>query len=121
MGKYYDTKELAELVEFVLGSAMDSSEKALFDAKVSYFENPRYGYEVINDKNIVLSRLSSGDYYIEDFLGGKGFCMKHGGGCFGYIDDDLLNTMILENLISDNGRILSQGFVELGKYHAHRQ
>lgn len=118
MGKYYDTKELSELIESVLCRQMNTNEKKLFDEKIAYFENPRYGYEVVKDKNTVLSRLSRGDYFIANFSGGKGFCMKHGGGCFGYIDDDLLNTMVRENLITENGSILSQGFVELGKYHA---
>ncbi len=78
------------------------------------------GYEVVKSKNIVLSRLSRGNYFIANFSGGKGFCAKRGGGLFGYIDPDTFREMVSEELITESGTILSKGFVELGKWHSNR-
>lgn len=117
MSKYYTSLELTELVESVMRRKMNNNEKKLFSDKVAYFENPRHGYHVYKDEFEILSFLSSGDYFIAPFAGGRGFCAKHGGGCFGYIDDDLLDTMIRKNMITEKGHILTDGFIELGKHY----
>ena len=67
------------------------------------------------DKKSILMQLSSGDYIISPFIDGLGFCHKQVGGCWGYIDKDVLIEMVNERLISPNGAILRNGFRILGE------
>ena len=72
-------------------------------------------YRLYDNINDILWMLSDGIYSISDFIDGKGFYNKMCGGCWGYIDEALLEQMVRDEIITANGRILRKGFRILGE------
>jgi hypothetical protein len=113
---HFTENELIELVEQVLSRPMSEEDKRRFREKMALFNDPRYGYGVIDDQDVVLLRLSGGNYVLRQFSGGVGFSPKREGGLADYIDDALLEKMVAEKLITRNGTILPAGHIEYGKF-----
>jgi hypothetical protein len=117
---YYTEKDIRDIVENVLEVPMNAEREGRFKRRIAYYEDPRYGYNIIESVDLALSWLRNGDYIITNFDGGLGLLQRHGGGCAGYFKEGLIEQMVQDGLIyfskSAYGGITNKGVLRLAKY-----
>ncbi len=101
MKSIHTENELKEFIEIYTGKKVNKECKNYLKA-LEWLNDKRRGYRIIDSISDALFWLKDGNYSISNFSGGLGLTMKHGGGCWGYFEDGLLEKMSNEDFIYFN-------------------
>lgn len=89
MKSIHSEQELKTILEMVNDGPLSAEQYSRLEKALEWLNDPRRGYNIIDTPESLAFWLRDREYFVTNFAGGLGLSMRHGGGCYGYLSDEL--------------------------------